>query len=56
MRHTKPLSRIPARAQVTGGVCDNINSNSQATLCFLLQLLTSFFLPVAQIKNDTQDQ
>lgn len=53
MRHTRSLSRIPARAQVTGGVCENIGSNSQATLCFLLQILVSFFLPVAQIKGDT---
>jgi hypothetical protein len=49
MKHTKVITRMPAKAQ--GGFCDNIESDYQALLCFMLQILTGFFLPLAGIKN-----
>lgn len=48
MRHVKSLSRLPKCAQ--SGLCATVESQSQAQLCFLLELLTSFFLPLFNIK------
>jgi hypothetical protein len=53
MRHTKNITRIPARAQGTGatpaaGLCTNIVSDTQARFCFVLAFLTDVFVPLIQ--------
>jgi len=54
MRHVHAISRIPKAAQ-TVNVCTNVGSDFQARLCFLFQILTQFFLPLAEVKNPTDD-
>jgi len=50
VKHLHRISALPPRAQTTG-VCGTVSSDFQAQLCFLLTILTQFFLPLAQIKN-----
>lgn len=52
MRHLNTMTRLPGVASTTPGVCASIGSDFQARLCFLFQLLTSFFLPLAELKNN----
>lgn len=49
MKHLRALGAVPARAQTT--LCGTITNDFQAQLCFLLQVLTSFFLPVITLKE-----
>ena len=49
MRHTRMLTLVPAKAE--SAICTGITSNFQAQLCFLSTALTSFFLPVIQLKQ-----
>jgi len=51
MRHVSAISRMPAPASTTPGVCNSVTSDFQARLCFLFQLLVQFFLPLAQLKK-----
>ena len=55
MRHLRSLSKSPQKAQITGA-CDSIDTDYEATLCFLLNILVGFILPVVQAKypSDTQ--
>ncbi len=55
MRHLHTLTRVPSPASTTPNVCTNVSSDFQARLCFLFQLLVSFFLPLAEIKNPTDE-
>ncbi len=48
MNHLQRISRPPAKAQ---DICNNIQSDYQAMMCFLINLLTAFFLPLAQLKS-----
>lgn len=54
MRHIHGISRLPRAAQTTPTVCTGVASDFQARLCFLFQLLTQFFLPLAEIKNPAE--
>lgn len=54
MRHVHAISCIPKAAQ-TVNVCTNIGSDFQARLCFLFQILTQFFLPLADLKNTSTE-
>ena len=49
MSHLKVISRPPAGAQT--GVCSNITNDYQAVLCFMLQLMTMFILPLVEMKQ-----
>ncbi len=49
MRHIKKMSRVPGRAET--GLCTAIDNDFQAQLCFMYQVMTSFFLPVLQLKQ-----
>ena len=51
--HIKGISRRPVKAQ---SICDSIDNEYQAMLCFLLQLLTDFFLPLADIKKPPETE
>lgn len=51
MKHTTLISRRSVRT--ASSFCDNIESDYQAMLCFMLQVLTGFFLPLANIKKPT---
>ncbi len=53
MKHVRKISRGPAQAQ--SGLCDNIDNDYQAMLCFMIQLLTAFFLPLADIKKPEEE-
>ena len=53
MHHIQRISRPPAKAQ---DICDNIQSDYQAMMCFLLELLTAFFLPLAQMKDPNTEE
>jgi len=50
MRHLRSISTIPRKAQETG-VCEGIESDFQARLCFMIQFLTSFILPWLELKD-----
>ncbi len=54
MKHARPLTALPAKAQTgsTAAICNDISNDYQAQLCFLVELLTSFFLPLATIKRN----
>lgn len=52
MSHLKAISRSPASAQ--SGVCSNITNDYQAILCFILQIMTLFVLPLAQTKSPSE--
>lgn len=54
MRHLTAISRVPKAAQSVN-VCSNVSSDFQARLCFLFQILTQFFLPLAEIKAPSED-
>jgi hypothetical protein len=54
MRHICVVSKTVAPAS-TGGLCGQIGSDRQARLCFILSLLTSFVLPIVQLKNPQPD-
>lgn len=54
IRHSKPtarhcvrISRWPDRADM----CTTIDNDFQAKLCFVVQMLTTFFLPVINLKQ-----
>ncbi|HOK09464.1 MAG TPA: hypothetical protein PLT82_07720 [Candidatus Hydrogenedens sp.] len=54
MKRIKSMTSLPRRAQqqeTGGGFCTKIESDYQAFLCFLLEVLTGFFLPLAEIKK-----
>lgn len=51
MRHLNPVSRLPRAASTTPNICNNIGSDFQARLCFMFQILVSFFLPLAELKQ-----
>jgi len=55
MKHIHHISTLPSRAQTeaTAEICTDIGNDYQAQLCFLVELLTSFFLPVLQLKVST---
>ena len=53
MKHVMAVSKAPPKAQ--SGLCQSFESDLQVQLCFLLELLTQFFLPVAAIKNPEDD-
>jgi hypothetical protein len=56
MKHVHRISALPKRAQTDGtdtAICTDIGNDYQAQLCFLVELLTSFFLPVLQLKVST---
>lgn len=55
MRHVKSLSRVPQKAQ-TALNCDTISSDFQAQLCFVITLLISFFLPLAELKQPAETE
>ena len=46
MKHVSTMSKIPAKAQT--GICEEFESDLQVKLCFLIQILTSFILPLVQ--------
>lgn len=50
MRHLRLVSKAPKKAQITGLCGDNIDTDYEATLCFLLNILLGFFLPVVEAK------
>lgn len=56
MKHLKGLSKTPEMAQ--SGLCTSITGNSQAILCFVLEVLTLFALPVLEsgILKDQDDR
>lgn len=49
MRHLRRVSKGPKRAQ--SSLCTNIDNDFQAQLCFVFEVLTSFFLPILQFKQ-----
>ncbi len=49
MKHLNTVSRTPMKAQT--GICDNFQSDLQVKLCFLIQILTNFILPLDSSKN-----
>ncbi len=52
MKRIRRVTNKPLRAQQQGtDFCTNIESDYQAFLCFLLSVLTNFFLPLAEIKK-----
>lgn len=60
MKHLGRITALPFRAQTTppvdegpATICSDINNDFQAQLCFLVELLTNFFLPVFTIKSAT---
>lgn len=61
MKHLHRISALPKRAQTTtptdddsgAAICSDINNDFQAQLCFIVELLTSFFLPVFTLKAST---
>lgn len=57
MKHVHRISALPCRAQTDGtsdvAICSDISNDYQAQLCFLVELLTSFFLPLFQLKVST---
>lgn len=54
MKHARPISMAPSKAQTDGtvAICDDISNDYQAQLCFLVELLTNFFLPLFSIKRN----
>jgi len=54
MKHARPISKVPNAAQTDGtaAICSDISNDYQAQLCFLVELLTSFFLPLFSIKRN----
>ena len=55
MKHVTCITNLPKRAQDDGGItiCNDIGNDFQAQLCFLTELLTSFFLPLFTLKVST---
>lgn len=51
MKRVKRITIKPLKAQQGTNFCTNIESDYQAFLCFLLSVLTNFFLPLAEIKK-----
>ncbi len=51
MKRIRPITLMPQKAQQGGDFCTNLESDYQAFLCFLLSVLTNFFLPLAEIKK-----
>ncbi len=51
MKRIQVLTKMPQKAQQGTNFCANIESDYQAFLCFLLSVLTNFFLPLAEIKK-----
>jgi len=49
MRHIRLLTLVPPKAE--SALCTGITSDFQAQLCFLSTALTSFFLPILQLKQ-----
>ncbi len=55
MKHMTLITSLPKQAQTDGGItiCSDIGNDFQAQLCFLTELLTSFFLPLFELKVST---
>lgn len=51
MKRIQCITVKPSKAQQSSDFCSNIESDYQAFLCFLLSVLTNFFLPLAEIKK-----
>ncbi len=51
MKRIERITLNPVKAQQSTNFCSNIESDYQAFLCFLLSVLTNFFLPLAEIKK-----
>lgn len=52
MKHLAPVSRRPIQAQ--SDVCTNLQSDYQALLCFVLEVLQTIFPSVIDSKTPTQ--
>lgn len=52
MHHLTPISKTPSKAQ---SICTNIQSDFQAKLCFTLEYLTAFALPLIDMKDTNAD-
>lgn len=53
MKHCQAISRAPRTA--ASPLCTSPTSDFQVTMCFLLSILTDFFVPVLDIVKGTQD-
>ncbi|MBI2426167.1 MAG: hypothetical protein HYV27_25310 [Candidatus Hydrogenedentes bacterium] len=51
-KHVTTISRAPELAQST--LCTDIADSSQVKLCFALELLTSFVLPIFNAKTPSE--
>jgi hypothetical protein len=49
MKHVRTLSQTPAPAQTS--LCNAIDNDFQAWLCFALTVLSDIFLPLVQLKQ-----
>ncbi len=48
MHHLKSITKTPDKAQ---SICTDIQSDFQAKLCFTLEYLTAFALPLINMKD-----
>lgn len=55
MHHLNSITRVPQVAQTANPLCSSPTSDFQVKLCFLVSILTDFFLPVYTLKVDTGD-
>ena len=49
MRHVRTITRVPQRAQ--SSLCTSIDNDFQAQLCLVLEILTTFVLPIIGYKQ-----
>ncbi len=49
MRHVRCISMQPAKAQT--GICEAVDTDFQARLCFAMEFFTSFLLPIVTLKT-----
>ena len=54
MKHIHTLSQLPKPAQ-SAALCSNIESDFQAELCFIVEILISFALPLLSSKIDATE-
>ena len=52
MRHIHPMTKKPMGAQVT---CSSATTEFEAMVCFIMNILTGFILPVIQTKKVEED-
>ena len=59
MKHLAGITRAPRTAQTSNPLCTSPESDMQVKLCFLISILTDFFLPIFDSKTsdgtDTTD-